>query len=235
MKSVLNTLSAVFVAVSAITACAHSPSPAKARPVAKASAPQGPWVPDAEAVRFTFHADVEFTADERAQIHAAVEKWREQTHGLADIQVVYDLDFNSISSLRGNVENHVILRLDEEADIVKDFDCAHARKAGEPCGAGVGPRVLGFVYPPGGVTNTEDGPMRMGLVWDRMDPDGTVTMYGVVLHELGHALGISHLESRNSVMFPSYSGKRCLRTADLEAFCKVATCGNVQMLPCKEG
>jgi hypothetical protein len=230
--SIKSSVAAMFVAVAAITAC-HSSVPVMTpyAPVTKAACPQPPMEPDPEPVVVTLHADVDFTPAERAAMEAAAQHWRDQTHGLADIRFVYDLSFASMDSLRANLHNHIVARFDHDSDLIQKLDCFHATAQEIPCGTDRGPKVLGFVSPPGGVN--ADEPMRIGFVWDRVgDKD---KFQGVALHELGHVLGIGHLENKpKSVMYPAYNNsKQCLRKDDLDAFCKVQDCGSVHMSPCE--
>lgn len=235
-----NRFAAAFVAIAAVTACQASvpvrspyqavpaPAVAKCSPVSPAPAPVEP---DPEIVTVVLHADVEFTKEERAALERAAATWRQQTGGLADIQLVYDLDFANMASLRANVDHHVVIRFDSEASVIQKMDCQHAGFVGLPCGLSTGPKVLGFVSPAGGIN--ADSPMRIGFVHDRVVGDGRLE--GVALHELGHVFGIAHLQDNvESVMYPAYrNDKRCLRKADLEAFCEAQTCGNVDLSPCE--
>ena len=74
----------------------------------------------------------------------------------------------------------------------------------------------------------------MSFVVDRMG-DFPSEFKLVCLHEMGHALGLPHVESVQSIMYPSVSPSRttCLKQADLRAFCDVNDCGTHKMLPCE--
>lgn len=226
-------LTAVVLSVAALAACTPAVTVAPPKPVPPVAKASAPMVPDADRVTVVLHADVAFTKSERAALEWAAEVWRQQTQGLADIRIVYDLDFNSVSTLKANVDNNVLIRFTSDIELIQKMDCKHAEAMELPCGTGEGPKVLGFVYPPGGVNAAEQSPIRMGIVSDRVTGDGRLE--GVTLHELGHVLGIAHLKERSSIMFPAYSDgrKACLKSPDLDAYCRAQACGSVAMKPCE--
>ena len=49
----------------------------------------------------------------------------------------------------------------------------------------------------------------------------------VVLHEVGHAVGLSHTDVLGAVMYPSYSSPIPLHPDDLAGYCAVYGCGVV--------
>lgn len=168
-----------------------------------------------------FHADVDFTKEERQSIKTAVDTWRLQTDGLGCVLVVFDLDFRSIDTLQRYQNAHLIVKADSDTDAVRRID------------AETGGEVLGLVMPPGGVRSGQ--PTRMLLIADRLHREPG-QFHKVVLHELGHVLGMQHLMDSWSVMYPGYSKDQtpgCLQDVDLNEFCRVNSCVGRHLQSCE--
>jgi len=184
-------------------------------------------VPGAESVRparAELHMDVDFTESERADAAKATDIWRKQTGGLADIRLVYDLDFNDLAGLNEHLElNHsVVVRRTSEQDSVVAAD-AEAQCDG--C-------VLGWMNS-GGIHAPGHKPIHGAFVVDRFTMPGIQLQ--VMLHEFGHVLGLPHVEARQAIMYPSVvlGRTQCLKKSDLVAFCDVNECGSTVLYPCE--
>lgn len=69
------------------------------------------------------------------------------------------------------------------------------------------------------------------MVSDRLNPE---MFRGVMLHELGHAVGINHLSYPLAVMYRYYkqNASKCLLKSDLDAFCEKQVCKGFEIQPC---
>lgn len=172
--------------------------------------------PESDGVAIRFHASSTFTADERASISDATDMWRNQTSGLAQVDVIYD-DAKSDTEpllLRAQTNDPDILML----DIAVGCD---------------GPCILGYTTK--AIQNTKDTEqLTIVIVTDRSKAsDSGLKM--VIVHEMGHALGLRHIPDSYAVMYP-YSNpdqKGCLTQPDLAEFCRVNRCGSVELKPCR--
>lgn len=171
----------------------------------------------------TLHADTAFTPTERGLITTASALWSVQTSGLAKIQVVYDLDFDSVSSITEHATNghNMMKRMTSDMPEVQGEDEPNAK-------------LLGEVMPSGGVHNPWHLPLRVIFVADRLEGDPQFYLQ-VILHEFGHVLGLPHSPVISAIMYPSAIREKtaCLKVNDLASFCNVNVCGTHRMIPCE--
>lgn len=183
-----------------------------------------PSFTDPKAPSLVIHMDTAFTAPERADAQRAADVWKAQTEGLASIKLVYDLDFDDLIGMQKLLDDkaNVVVRYESGMNAVEaadaDADC-------EGC-------VLGWMTA-GGLHNPKGSPVVGGFVVDRITAPGIQLQ--VMMHEFGHALGLPHVPSRQSIMYPSVHPGRtaCLKQADLTAFCEVNVCSGATMHPCE--
>jgi hypothetical protein len=80
---------------------------------------------------------------------------------------------------------------------------------------GKGPNTLGYCNSAASIEFIE-------LVNDRMNEENSTS---VVLHELGHALGLEHTAEVGTLMYPVYDeGSNHITSSDLKQFCKLYHC-----------
>lgn len=202
-----------FIAAMALAACCA--------PSHVAKAPMAP-PPTSLAVfrQAVFHGDTDFTPEERAYVEEALSRITYQTAGVAELSVVWDLDFESVSMLKEHLTHNIIIRWTHSISLVEGYHRDN------------GAWLLG--YSPGDAFSHVD-PARVHLVADSMafiettHPEAFVT---VSMHEVGHVLGLPHLGDEDVMRGGYRGGHACFSPADLAAFCKTNTCGHVEMRPC---
>lgn len=177
------------------------------------------------------HGDTSFTPTERQYITESANIWRKQTDGLADIQIVWDLDMSDYSSVvKHALDNNIVRLATDDPDVVAQ-DCEMAEAAGYPEGV-CPPALLAFVSPSGGIHHPRHYPVNMYLIPERYENKGHFV--SVSIHEMGHVFGMPHSPSPQAVMYPSNNAaKACLKQPDLVSFCTVNVCEGHTMHPCE--
>lgn len=172
-----------------------------------------------------FHGDTEFTSSERDLITQSAMTWAIQTNNQAKITIRWDLDFMDLSDSMNTIikEGNILVKLTSDMPSVKAADC----EADMFCR----PTILGWTTS-GGIHSPDAKRVQLALISDRFDSDNMYKQ--VVIHEMGHALGLPHVGSRQALMYPSIvrGRKACLKQPDLQAFCSVNQCTK-PVYPCE--
>lgn len=167
-----------------------------------------------DKVVVTMHADSSFTQEDRQNIDFAAKEWSRESKGLVAFNIIYDLEPGQEEERAKNKE-HILLRLTSK----------------EASDAEVPDEVLGWVSPPGGSVASNSAVMV--LVVDRAVSSKHAK--AIIMHELGHMVGMSHTMPKNSMLYPvSFPDKEpCLTHADESEYCRVNYCGSVHFEVCK--
>ncbi len=152
--------------------------------------------PDVGTLTETYpvYIDKKFTADEHASIHAALDDWNLALNGYLSYTVgsdEFDMEIDVLRKVVYTGQGVLILR-NKFADYKNDpdFDIG----------------TLAFVY-------------RLGspVVHVIQDAIGTRNLKAIVMHEIGHTLGIPHVVIKGSLMFPGYPyGTDCVDRATVQ-------------------
>lgn len=119
---------------------------------------------------FWIHGDTRFSREERLIFELACDRWRTFTNSRANIWIEWDLDEETLVSLKDEPR---LLKVDSLDPRVRALDIQLA-------GRGL---VRGFVHVP-----DERYPMILGVVSDRV-----TALLPVALHEIGHTAGLDEL------------------------------------------
>ncbi len=170
------------------------------------------------------HGTVDFTPGERAIVEESAKIWREQTNGQANIRIQWDLT-------PGSTEAYTIVKKDVSDPEVVESDC-EATQAVFPGAPVCLPAVLAWVSVAGGIHNPDGQPVSLNVIPERYTSKEMAI--SVVIHEMGHVLGLPHQQAAQAVMYPSQNAvKTCLRPSDLASFCQHNVCDSRPVFPCE--
>lgn len=172
-----------------------------------------------ETPTITFHADRRFSPDERSCIQDAADQWADQTDGQARFELKYDVLSNGEGNITGaDLVHDSILRWNSGLAQVKQADYDLSTALGEPsamilgnCSHNLYDNVAGFRLP-----------ITIHVVSDRIHSQNLCK--GVVMHEMGHSLGMNHVEEwPGDIMYHASTHEKdaCLKKADLAEYCRV--------------
>ncbi len=184
-----------FAALVSVVGCAatHSFTETPKSPYVTVEPPQ-----DVMPETFPVYIDTLFTAKEHDDIHGAVSDWNTALNGYMTYIIgsdTFDMEPEVIRSVLRTGQGLLILR-NKFADYKDDEDIEG---------------TLAFVY-------------RLGapVVHVLEDVIGTRDFKSIVLHEMGHTLGIPHVYIRGSLMFPSYPyGANCIDKATVQTLSSI--------------
>lgn len=168
-----------------------------------------------------YHADTAFKPEERRWISFATDNIREQTAGLLQVIVVYDLNFDSVLSLTEHARDDMLVRAPADAPYVLYEDTATSRLMGVVAGVDLDNYSM--------VT-----PKQVFLVADRFK--NSDVFIHVAMHEMLHAFGLRHVTDPDSIMYAMTVGSHptlCMAEADAVELCRVNWCEADQLNYCK--
>ncbi len=149
-------------------------------------------LPDIQPV----YIDVRFTDAERASIVAAVREWNVALNGyrVYDVQVEpFDMDLGIIKRMMDTTQGLLVLRADVEG-LDPDLETALAWVPGL-------------------------GAPLVHVVSERI---GTRDLRTIVMHEIGHTLGLPHVPVKGTLMFPYYPfGVDCIDRITAQALATI--------------
>lgn len=165
-------------------------------------------------VRMEIHADTSFTAHERELILKAAQQMNEQTNGFLEYRIVFDLNFDSIETLRKySGKRNILTRVHSSA---KDIE----------------KKTLGYC-----IVNFNDldlnNPARAALIYDRLPSDEA--WIHVAMHEMLHMVRLQHIVDAKSIMYestPVHNSLTCMTNSDMVELCTVHGCVLSVMKPC---
>jgi predicted Zn-dependent protease len=160
----------------------------------------------------TVYIDKDFTKQQKEDINKALLSWEESTAGLVKFKIISDIKLNDYSNLN-NFDNTLFITpvSKENSDIINIDDKSNN-----------GLFTVGLC-----ISKSYTQGMIVDIVVERTDK---TDFKAIVLHEVGHALGLKHIISEHSVMNPnvSASGKK-IGQIDLYVLCELYHCNSNKM------
>lgn len=168
------------------------------------------------------HADTAFTLSERNMLSEVVEGIYVQTAGLLRPQLVYDLDFDSMSSLKTHLDDNLLMRAPSSADYIVASDKVTALTLGL---TDVDLKDIDWTQP-----------VKVFLVIDRLS--NPIRFKRVAMHELLHAFRLSHVTIGDAVMSPKNGSGftdpvACINSEDADEICRIYRCDTSRLNYCR--
>lgn len=146
----------------------------------------------------------DFDIEEVDMIESAALEWEEKTNNIITYQIYFNYDGN-INKIKDKSHSIVVVKLSKFDEATKYYD-----ELSRPN------NILGEYERNGKVP-------RIFLVYDRMI--GKTYYKGCLLHELGHAIGLKHIQEKGTLMYPQLDdGAKYITNADLKEFCDLYHC-----------
>lgn len=157
---------------------------------------------------YTFHVDKALTPFAIALIRRACDKWENYSNGIVRFEILHDLEEADLGTSIAQVPTIVAVSSTTPAVVAfeKESRCSTCMTLG--------------------LTTRVESPHHpvIFLVVDRLeDPHD---FYEVVLHEIGHAIGLDHVTDENSVMYARHQipAPACPSKSDMIEFCSRRYC-----------
>lgn len=137
-------------------------------------------------------------------IKEAADEWEKETHGIATIEVVRGYDDFLFNSIEHDQSSMVMMRASIWNSVITSLD------------ARLHTTILGYFFDKVGTQTIIVVPSRML---------GEDYYRGVIIHEMGHALALDHIDEDNTIMVSTMDRSSYhLSKIDIDWFCRVYYC-----------
>jgi len=159
--------------------------------------------PLATSVHKTLYIDKAFLIEEIEIIQSAILEWERCTNKIATFTIKENFDSKNYSIIKEN-DAVVFLKFNENNLMIKYLDSYHKN------------HLLGFYR--------KNSPAALiGLIPERVS--NKEYYRSLVLHEIGHAMNMDHIDKEYSIMYPLIDRNSIkLGEDDLYEFCKIYNC-----------
>lgn len=143
------------------------------------------------------YVDRNFTTDQRLAIEEAVKDWHDSTNGAAHVELIYE----TVDIDEDEDDTHVKMISVNKNDVRLEFSGDYGEHKNYYKGFRMKTEIL----------------IRNDLEEEGVDHD---QLRRIVIHELGHYFGLSHVKERTAVMYAHHNTVQpnCLTKSDIAAF-----------------
>jgi hypothetical protein len=163
------------------------------------------------------YIDPKFSPEETVYIIEALQEWDCSTKHIVRFLQVSDEKNSTLLIKSADGKNPLIINADKQLNTNKELIADNTNSDKDTQYRAVGLHI--------------GGPATIFIVSERID-DPYETR-SIMLHEIGHDLGLKHIRDPNSVMFINRTrGSDHITKLDLNAFCELHDCQNLKLKPC---
>lgn len=161
------------------------------------------------SVHKTIYVSSTFNDEDFTLIVEAASEWQKETNGLVYFEIKRGFNFDLYQSLNGDDSSMVMITAPVNDPLLDALD----NRIGGP--------VLGYFL-------TEFPTQIILVVPDRMI--GVEYYRAVMIHEMGHSIGLGHINIDNTIMVSSMDrGSYHLSKTDIELFCRAYYCNSKKL------
>lgn len=151
----------------------------------------------------TIYVADNFSEEEYGFVKDAAKEWADETKGIITFDIYFGFTFKNYESMKYDRNVMVLVKANSDEPIVDALDKR------------IKVTILGYFL-------TKTGTQTVLIVPDRLENEDLFR--ATVIHELGHSIGLKHIDERDAIMYESLGSEVHLTKQDIKHLCKTYYC-----------